>query len=260
MRVENILKSTLEIRYIGDAMVATNSSDELGFLTQLEIFAGLNPGAFREVLGKAEEKLFSRDEFVFHEGHKASLIHVLVAGQVKIIQITEEGHQIVPRTITAGQMFGGISVMSDVTYPVTAQAMTECRCLTWDGASMKALMLRYPLLTLNALRYVQGQLRQVQERYRELATERVEQRVARALLRLVRQAGRRTDGGFLIDIPLTREDLAEMTGTTLYTVSRVLTDFEKRGLISSQRQSVCVLTHDGMAAVAKDDDPTCVDH
>ncbi len=236
------------------------NSDYLRLLARLDIFAGIDSRAICDVLERSEEKTFSVDEIIFREDQKASLFHVLVSGQVKIVQVTEEGHQVVPRTISAGQMFGGVAVISDTTYPVTAQAMSACRCLIWGGESMKELMLTYPQLALNALRYVQGQLQQVQERYRELATERVEQRIARALLRLVRQVGRRAEGGFLIDIPLSREDLAEMTGTTLYTVSRVLADFEKRGLISSRRQSVCVLTHDGMAAIAKDDDPSCANH
>jgi CRP-like cAMP-binding protein len=97
-----------------------------------------------------------------------------------------------------------------------------------------------------------GRLQELQDRYRELATERVERRVARALLRLARQTGRKVENGVLIDFPLTREDLAEMTGTTLYTVSRILSGWEKEGLIETGRQRVLIRSPHGLVAIAED--------
>ena len=92
----------------------------------------------------------------------------------------------------------------------------------------------------------------LQDRYRELATERVERRVARALLRLVRQAGKRTEEGVHIDIPLSRQDLAEMTGTTLYTVSRILSEWEQKGLVNSGRERVTLRQAHEIMLIAED--------
>jgi CRP-like cAMP-binding protein len=75
----------------------------------------------------------------------------------------------------------------------------------------------------------------------EMATEQVEQRVAHALLRLVKQTGKTTDEGILIDFPISRQDIAEMTGTTLHTVSRLLTSWEDQGLVKSGRQKVTIV-------------------
>src|SRR5262245_39547949 len=97
-----------------------------------------------------------------------------------------------------------------------------------------------PELGLHAGRSVAGRLHDLQVQYRQLATAKVERRVARALLRLVEHAGRRTDSGVLIDLPLSREDIAQMTGTTLHTVSRIISRFEADGIVGDGRERVTI--------------------
>jgi CRP-like cAMP-binding protein len=117
---------------------------------------------------------------------------------------------------------------------------------------MARLMERHPKLALNALRFVAGRLHELQVQYRQLATEKVERRVARALLRLVQQAGRRIDSGVLIDLPLSRDDIAQMTGTTLFTVSRIISRFEAEGILEAGRQRILIRNPHGLLKVADD--------
>jgi CRP-like cAMP-binding protein len=109
-----------------------------------------------------------------------------------------------------------------------------------------------PRIALNALRIMSGQIRGFQSTVKDLSTKRVEQRVARAVLRLARESGRNIEEGILIDLPLSRQDLAEMTGTTLFSVSRMLKDWEKQGLIMSQRQRVIITYPHGLVTIAED--------
>ena len=102
------------------------------------------------------------------------------------------------------------------------------------------------------MRIMAGQIREFQNRVRELSTQRVERRIARTILRLARQSGRKTEQGVLVDLPLSRQDIAEMTGKTLYTVSRVLSDWEKRGLVQSERQQVIITHPHGLVSLAED--------
>jgi hypothetical protein len=81
-------------------------------------------------------------------------------------------------------------------------------------------------------------LQETHTRVIEISTEQVERRIAHALLRLANQAGRKVEGGVKIDFPISRQDIAEMTGTTLHTVSRTLSLWEQQGLVGSARQSV----------------------
>jgi CRP-like cAMP-binding protein len=107
-------------------------------------------------------------------------------------------------------------------------------------------------MTLNALHFVAGRLHELQLRHRQLMTERVERRVARALLRLIRDAGRRVETGLEIAFPISRQDIAEMTGTTLYTVSRVLSSWEERGVVHSDRQHIVVTKPHALVVIAED--------
>jgi CRP-like cAMP-binding protein len=113
-------------------------------------------------------------------------------------------------------------------------------------------MEQYPRLAINSINILSQRIQEFQDRLREMATERVERRIARTLLRLASQTGRKTEQGILIDLSLTRQDLAEMTGTTLYTVSRTLSQWEKDGLVKSQREQVMILAPHRLVVLAED--------
>jgi CRP-like cAMP-binding protein len=135
---------------------------------------------------------------------------------------------------------------------VTAEALDVSAALAWTSAAMRALLESENRLALNALRFVSGRLYDLQRRHRQLMTERVERRVARTLLRLAHEAGRRVESGVEIDFPISRQDIAEMTGTTLYTVSRLLSAWEERGVVRGGRQRVIVTNSRALVAIAED--------
>lgn len=237
------------------------STGEIDLIANVDLFQKIPSEERKIVLEAAHRRGVPRYSFFFHEGEEVSCLYILVQGQVKIIQTTAEGHQVTLRTTAPGQMFGGVAILGYAAYPVSAQALTDCQSLSWDGSAMKQLLERFPRIALSALDYFSARLQEMQDRYRELATERVERRVARALLRLVHQAGRRVGEGVRIDMPLSRQDLAEMTGTTLYTVSRILSGWEEKGLVSSGREQVTILAPHELVVIAEDliGPPTALD-
>lgn len=220
----------------------------------------LNAAQVRAVIGAARPRQLVRDGFLFQQGDPASALYLLLAGRLRILQVTPDGQRVLLRVINPGEVCGGIALLEDAAYPASAQAMEDATVLGWEVESMVRLMEQFPRLALNALHLLAGRLQTLQDSYRELATERVERRVARALLRLVRQTGRRVEGGVLIDFPLSREDLAEMTGTTLFTVSRILSAWERQGLIESGRQRILVRFPHGLVAIAEDLAPSVSPH
>jgi CRP-like cAMP-binding protein len=135
---------------------------------------------------------------------------------------------------------------------VTAEAAADSVVIYWSHEIIQALVQRFSRLALNALKIVAGNLREFQNRYRELATERVERRLARNVLRLASQTGRKTDEGVLLDLPLTRQDLAEMSGTTLFTVSRILSQWESQGLVRASREKLVITFPHGLVRIAED--------
>lgn len=228
------------------------SPSEIEIASGSTILRGLKSEEIDSVLAAAWVKGLADGAFFFLEADPAVKAYILLDGKVKLLQVTPAGQQVILGYLVPGRVYGIIAVLKKVTYPVSAQAVGECRAMSWDQATLNQLMERYPRMALNALRIMAGQIRQFQNTVRDLSTQRVEQRIARAVLRLARESGRKTEEGVLIDLPLSRQDLAEMTGTTLYTVSRVLKEWEKNGIVHSQRQRVVISYPHGLVSIAED--------
>jgi CRP-like cAMP-binding protein len=188
-------------------------------LAHVPLFRGLSEETLARIAGLAHAKPLEAGALFFSEGDQAEAFFVLTSGRVKLTQLTPDGHQIVLRLIGPGDAFGGVGAFGEPTYPVSAEAAEPSVALAWMSTTMQQLLETEPRIAVNALRFVAARYHDLQRRYRQLMTERVERRVARALLRLVRDAGRRVDAGIEISFAVSRQDIAEMTGTTLYTVS-----------------------------------------
>ncbi len=221
-------------------------------LQGVSLFQGVSLTALTQIAERAHLRQLQRDEFFFQQGDAAAALYVLTQGQVRLTQLSPEGTQILLRFIHPREMFGAIAALGETVYPVSAQALQDCIALGWDSETFTQLMETYPPIAVNALRQLVQRLQELQQRNLELATERVERRIAHALLRLARASGRRVEGGVLIDLPLSRQDLAEMTGTTLYTVSRTLSAWQQQGLVEIGRERVLIRSPHGLVSIAED--------
>jgi CRP/FNR family transcriptional regulator, nitrogen oxide reductase regulator len=221
-------------------------------IAQMGLFGGLDREGLVDVLRNARTRRVEKGTRIFSQGDEALTCYALIDGRVKIVQSGPGGEHLVVRFIGPGEMFGTLAVYTGGGYPADAEVVTDCVEISWPAAAMTDLMLRHPQIGLNMIRIIGRRLREVQNRLREAANERVERRIARGLTRLVRQGGRRTDVGIEIDFPLSRQDLAEMTGTTLHTVSRTLSAWEERGLVELGRQQVIIRQPHALIAIAED--------
>ncbi len=222
------------------------------FLGSAALFQGLNAAHLQQVMRSARQRAIQQGAFFFHQGDPATALYLLIQGRVRMAQVTPEGQQLILRIVGPGEICGWVAALGGGAYPAAAQALEASVVMEWAGDDMARLMEEVPRIALNALHLLAGRYKEMQDRYRELATERVERRVARALLRLLRQTGRKVEGGVLIDFPLTREDLAELTGTTLYTVSRILSGWEKQGLVKTDRQRILIHIPHQLVVIAED--------
>jgi CRP-like cAMP-binding protein len=227
-------------------------STTLAKIKSFLLFTGLDDPQLEQVLHAGIQRNIHTETYLYMQGDEAQTFFLLVQGRVKLSQVTLEGHQVILRYAAPGESFGVVAALSGTDYPVSAQTVEDSQVLSWDQTAMHRLMSQYPIIALNALRIMSERVREFQDRIRELSTERVERRIARALIRLARQTGRKVDEGVLIDLALTRQDLAEMTATTLYTVSRTLSQWESKGLIKSGREQVIIRFPHGLVAIAED--------
>ncbi|PYM86514.1 MAG: Crp/Fnr family transcriptional regulator [Candidatus Rokuibacteriota bacterium] len=215
-------------------------------------FEGLRADDIVAVAAAAHRHRVAKRAFFFQQGNPAGALYVLTEGRAKILQTTMAGRPVLLSVVGLGDVFGESTLFGETQYAVTAEAMTACEALWWAAGTIVRLMARYPRIAVNAVRLLGRRLDELQDRYRELATERVEQRIARAVLRLGRQIGRRNADGVLLDLALSRDDLAGLAGTTLYTVSRVVSSWQKRGLVKAGRTLFLIRRPNALVAIADD--------
>lgn len=217
-----------------------------------EMFAGLSDAELREVLDAGRIRRLPVGTQAFAQGDPGVSCHSLLHGRVKIVQTRPDGSQHVIRFIGPGEMFGTVAALMDRPFPADAIAVVESLEVYWTVEILRELMRRFPDISLRATKGAGERLMELQSRIGELSAERVEQRIARALVRLVRQAGRRTEEGIEIDFPITRQELAEMAGSTLHTASRTLSAWEEQGIVKSGRKRIVVVQPHALVALAED--------
>jgi CRP-like cAMP-binding protein len=223
----------------------------ISVLAKTQVFANLDSRALQAVELKAHRRRADKGQVIVRQGEPALLFYVLVSGYAKITQLALDGRQMLIRYVGAGQEFGLIAVLSGFEYPTSVETVEECEVLVWEGELFAQLLERYPVLAFNALRVLARQNQELQRRYQELLTERIEQRLAQAVLRLSVQAGHSTADGTLIKVPLSRSDLAEMVGTDVYTVSRLMSQWERDGFIQTTRRTILLLRSEALAGLAE---------
>lgn len=204
-------------------------------------FAGMEPHDLDHVLAGARSQRVAKDAAIFEQEADAHSFFLLLDGHVRVVKTTPDGQQVIVRYIGSGELLGIAHALGRTTYPASAIAAVDCVVLAWPGRFWAEFSERYPAFGASTYRTVGKRLQEAHTRVVEMSTQQVEQRVAHALLRLAKQNGRKSDEGILIDFPISRQDIAEMTGTTLHTVSRLLSMWETKGLVRSGRQKVAIV-------------------
>ena len=220
-------------------------------IAALAPFQGLEAGDLDHILEHARSARYAKDSAVFEQEAEASSFFLLLDGHIRVVRVTPDGHQVIARYINEGELFGIAVAMGRSTYPASAIAAVDCVVLSWPNREWPELQTRFPSFGAATYQTIGTRLQETQARVMEMSTEQVEQRIAHALLRLVRQSGRKTEQGIEVDFPITRQDIAEMTGTTLHTVSRLLSRWEDKGIVRGGRQKVTVVDPHGLMLIAE---------
>lgn len=209
-------------------------------LTHMPPFSRLERRQIREILDQASSRRYDAGVAVFDEGAPAERFFMLLDGYIRVVRVTATGEQVIALHIPAGQLFGIAQAIGRDTYPATAVTAAESIALSWPMRLWDEFVRGYEGFATETYKTVGQRIGEMNTRIVEMATQQVEQRVANALLRLINQTGRKVPEGIEIDFPITRQDLSELTGTTLHTVSRLLSGWEKQGLVKSGRKRIVV--------------------
>lgn len=215
------------------------------------LFDRMNDEDLDRLLAHGTARRVGQGDAVFEQGQQAASFFLLLHGRLKVMQVTQDGQQIIVRVVHPGDLFGFAKALQRSDYPGTAKAATESVILGWPTDLWPHFVEQNPSLAVTAMQTIGQRLEEAHTRIREMSTQEVERRVAHAVLRLSRQAGRQEEHGVRIDFPITRQDIAEMTGTTLHTVSRILSSWEERGLVEGGRQKLTVVDAPGLRLLAE---------
>ncbi|PKP72071.1 MAG: Crp/Fnr family transcriptional regulator [Alphaproteobacteria bacterium HGW-Alphaproteobacteria-5] len=219
-------------------------------IRSFDLFKTMSGTDLENMVSAAQIVRTRRNLPVFRQGDTARRFFFLLDGRLKVVQVTPGGQQIVVRFVHPGDVFGVAAALQRSDYPGTAIAAVDSTAFAWRSALWDDMTQHYPALAMTALHTVGRHVQEAHARIRELSTEDVERRVAHAVVRLAGQAGRRMENGILIDFPINLQDIAGMTGTTHFTVSRLLSAWETAGLVSHSRQRLFLLNLDELQALA----------
>lgn len=208
MNITEVLKRSLIFSSLGE--------EELGGLSRVAVM-----------------KEFAANSYLFWEGDPSDQFYIVSSGRVKVIKSTSQGKDLIVAFFGTGEMFGEVAVFGDEPYPASAQALEPTTVLIIKRADFLAFLSGHPQMALRIINMLGGRLRDAQDRIRDLVGERVEQRLARILLMLSAKLGP--------DLPFTRQEIADMAGTTVETSIRFMSRLKDGGIITSTRGKVHIV-------------------
>jgi CRP-like cAMP-binding protein len=209
----------------------------------LPLFSGVSPAASLEIVSAAHEKFFPRRQIIFIQDDPDEQVILLTSGSVKTTQLGEDGTEVILRLNGPGDLIGATGLGSRNLNRSTARALGPSRGFISGATVFEGLLQRFPMLRHNVARMLGDHLRELEERFREISTENVPMRLGHEIVRLANRVGERVNGA--VRISLSCEELAQLTGTCLFTVSRHLSQWKQEGIVSTGRRAV--LVHDPQA-------------
>lgn len=213
-------------------------------------FARLTEEQVVEVQRQFRQQHYHEGDMIQVAGDPADRLSIVGAGMVKMVRPTVDGQDVLLDFLDPGEHFGSLAELGDATYREDVTAHTDC-CILYTTADIyQQLLQQYPVVALSTLGLVAARLRGVQATIEQLSVYPVEQRVASTLLHLAAKIGQPEGEGTLIEMPLSRQDIADMTGAKVETVSRVMSELRRSGIIDSGRRWISVLDRAALSAIA----------
>lgn len=242
-------KTPLEHEHIEPHMC--NLDLRLYILGRLPFYSGLPDSTIRDIDAFFTERGYAEGEIIYFEENPASRLYVVADGNVKLMRHAISGKDVMLDILKQGEFFGSLTHVEDDTYSETAHAHTPVCTLSIEGDDFRQILRRHPPVAMKVLDIMAQRLREAHEMVHLLSVSSVEQRLAHVLLKLGAKLGEPNEVGLLIPLPLGRGDLAELTGTTTETASRVMSQFQKEGLIQTGRRWVAITDRPGLAALTE---------
>ncbi len=221
-------------------------------LGMVPFFQSIDGKLLKQINGKFSASHFVAGQSIYYEGEKATLLRVVVYGAVKLIRHTDDGKEILVDMLKPGEYFGSLNMLGENTYSETAIAQSDACIMSIGNREFRAVMNSNPTVAVAVLDVTAEKLNTAREQIHHLTSLSVEKRIAHILLKLSDKFGEEKEVGLLLQLPLSRKELADMAGTSTETASRIMSRFNQDGMITSGRQWVAINDADALSAVISD--------
>ncbi|OGW49989.1 MAG: hypothetical protein A2Z50_02175 [Nitrospirae bacterium RBG_19FT_COMBO_42_15] len=211
-------------------------------IKKIPLFSSLTDDDIDKTAECLKEEVFDKGEYIFMEGDTAEWLCIVKSGEVRIMKHSASGKDIILDLSSPGEIFGGVAVFDKKPYPASAQAMEpQTAVLKLPHKCLFDLIDKYPAMASEAVIYLGSKLRDAHTMMKNLAVEKVERRIASILLKLAEKGGEKDEKGITLTMHLTRQDIAEMAGTTVETTIRVMSRLKKEGVLKSVEGKIVIL-------------------
>lgn len=217
--------------------------------TPSPLLNGLSPDEERDLISRASSRRLRKGQVLFLQDETAQALYQVETGRLRLSQATPKGQIVTVRFTGPGEVCAALAVLDGKSYPFTATAVAPTLVLSWNRGVLGEVFQAHPRVERNVLDIVGAHGREMLDKFRELATEPVPRRLARALLRLVRLGRQRPEGGVSIE-RVRQRDLAELAAISPYTVNRVLSEWEARGILERRRARVIIHSQSQLRRIA----------
>lgn len=209
-------------------------------LKNIPFFNTLNSSELKEIEPYISEISYRKKEVVFSEGDPSDWFYLVIDGKVKITKLSQEGKEIILEVISGHDLFGGLAVLRGFPYPANAVAMEDTRLLRISRSNILRILDRFPNLMYSLALQVGERMKESHETLKNIALERVESRIASLLLKLADKIGKTDVEGMVIDMKLTKQDIAEMVGTTVETSIRTISKLKKNEIVTDRDGKIII--------------------
>lgn len=214
--------------------------NRIEILKQVSFFNSLSERALEIINQQAVEATFRKNEYVYFEGDRSYWVYIIISGRIKLVKHTAEGKNVIIGMVTPGEMFGESAIFDRKPYPASAQSMEKTRVLGIRRADFYIMMMKNPDIAIKLIGELGLRLRESYEMIHSLAAQNVEKRIASLLVKFSQRIGEQTNNGIKLEFDLTRQDIADMTGTTVETAIRVMSKFRKNGWTSTSGRRIVI--------------------
>ena len=219
-------------------------------IAEIPLFRRVSPEDRARIAAVSQMRSYEKGDRVFDEGDPSDFFYIVASGRVKVFKHGPNGNDVILEIFSAGGPLGAVAAYESRPYPASAAAIELATCLLIPRQTFFALLEQHPTLVRGLLSSLSLRLVELTTRLAELTGGRIETRFARLFLKLADQLGKPERGGTFVGLPLSRQELADMTGTTIETSIRIMSRWNKDDVLRTEKDGFVIVGRDVLEALA----------